>query len=104
MPLTTSNQPSVCVCVYIYIYIYIYIYENIWLFKFSRATKVGNGPVDWSCRIHQLHLCRGVRPQHNQVSKYDTKQSDGEALVMLLNSGKNILAYDIHWLFEIYSS
>ena len=20
-----------------------------------------DGPVSWSCRIHQLHLCRGVR-------------------------------------------
>ena len=33
---------------YIYIYIYIYIY---W-------------PVDLSCRIHRLLLCRGVRPPH----------------------------------------
>ena len=33
----------------IYIYIYICIHTN----RFC--------PVSWSCRIHQLHLCRGVR-------------------------------------------
>ena len=35
-----------------------------------------------SCRIHQLHLCRGVRPSQ-RVSCYDTKQSDYGAPVML---------------------
>ena len=31
------------------------------------------------CRIHRLHLCRGVRPPpHNECPGYDTKQSDGE--------------------------
>ena len=40
-------------------------------------------PVDWDCRI-QLLLCRGVRPPpHNECPRYDTKQSDGEVLVML---------------------
>ena len=39
-------------------------------------------PVGWSCRIHQLHLCRGVRPP-NKCPGYDTKQSDGEVPVML---------------------
>ena len=37
----------------------------------------------WGCRIHQLHLCRGVRPLPNECLEYDTKQSDGEASVML---------------------
>ena len=23
-------------------------------------------PVDWGCRIHRLHLCRGVRPSPPQ--------------------------------------
>ena len=43
-------------------------------------------PVCWGCRIHQLHLCRGVRPptkKKNECSGYDTKQSDGEVPVML---------------------
>ena len=35
-------------------------------------------PVGWSCRIHRLLLCRGVRPP-----RYDTKQSDGEVPAML---------------------
>ena len=39
-------------------------------------------PVGWGCRIHRLHLCRRVRPP-NEWPGYDTKQSDGEAPVML---------------------
>ena len=39
-------------------------------------------PVGLNCRIHRLHLCRGVRP-HNSCPGYDTKQSDGEVLVIL---------------------
>ena len=38
-------------------------------------------PLGWICRIHRLHLWRGVR--HNGCHGYDTKQSDGEAPVML---------------------
>ena len=53
--------------IYIYIYIYIYIF-----------CRVG-----WGCRIHQLLLCRGVRPSLSKCPTYDTKQSDGEAPVML---------------------
>ena len=34
------------------------------------------------CRIHQLYLCRGVRPPQG-VSWYDTKQSDWEFPVMM---------------------
>ena len=40
-------------------------------------------PVGWGCRIHQLHLCRGLRPPLNESPEYDTKQSDGEVSVML---------------------
>ena len=46
-----------------------------------------NHPVIWGCRIHRLHLCRGVRHlltyTHQWVSWYDIKQSDGEPPVML---------------------
>ena len=32
-------------------------------------------PVGWGCRIHQLHLCRGVRhPLPNECPRYNTKQ------------------------------
>ncbi len=42
-------------------------------------------PVRWGCRIHQLLLCRGVRPPTttNECPGYDTEQSDGEVPVML---------------------
>ena len=38
-------------------------------------------PVGWCCRIHRLHLCRGVRLP-NECPRYDIKQSNGEGLVM----------------------
>ena len=40
-------------------------------------------PVGWGCRIHWLHLCRGVRPGPNECPGYDTKQSDGEVSAVL---------------------
>ena len=40
-------------------------------------------PVSWGCRIHRLHLCRGVRHLANECPGYETKQSDGEVPVML---------------------
>ena len=40
-------------------------------------------PVGWGCRIHQLHLCRGVIPPPHECPGYDTKQSDGEVPAML---------------------
>ena len=40
-------------------------------------------PIGWGCRIHWLHLCRGVRPPPNECPGYDTKQSDGEVPAML---------------------
>ena len=40
-------------------------------------------PISWSCRIHRLHLCKGVRPSPNECPGYDTKQSDGKFQLML---------------------
>ena len=41
-------------------------------------------PVGWGCRIHWLHLCRGVRPPSpNKCPVYDTKQSDDHVPAML---------------------
>ena len=45
-----------------------------------------NCPVGWGCRIHRLHLCRGV-DLPNKCPVYDTKQSDGEVPVMQELSG-----------------
>ena len=61
----------------IYIYIYIYIY------MFERLPKIYCS-VGWVCRIHQLHHCRGVRPQpRNACPRYETKQSVDEVPVIL---------------------
>ena len=38
--------------------------------------------VGLGCRIHQLRLCRGVRP-HHECPDYDTKQSDAEVRAVL---------------------
>ena len=47
-------------------------------------TKLINCSVGWGCRIHLLHLCRGVRPPTtNECPGYDTKQSDGEVPAVL---------------------
>ena len=40
-------------------------------------------PVSWGCRIHQLLLCRGVRPPPHGCRGYDTKQYDSEVPAML---------------------
>ena len=40
-------------------------------------------PVGWGCRIHRLHLCKGVRPPPNRCPIYYSKQSNGEDTVML---------------------
>ena len=42
-------------------------------------------PIRWGCRIHRLLLCRGVRTPNpsNECPGYDTKQSNGETIVML---------------------
>ena len=36
--------------------------------------------VDWGCKIHWLHHCRGIT---KKCPGYDTKQSDGEVQLML---------------------
>ena len=38
--------------------------------------------VGCSCRIHQLLLCRRVRPPPYECPEFDTKQSDGEVPAM----------------------
>ena len=39
--------------------------------------------VGWGCRIHWLHLCRGVLTPPNDCPGFDTKQSDVKVPVML---------------------
>ena len=48
--------------------------------------------IDWGCRKHQPTLCRKVRtPTINEYPRYDTKQSNCEALVMLALWGMSSL-------------
>ena len=55
-----------------------------WLTARSRVNMLHNVVCSVGCgiRIHQMLLCFGVRPLHNEFPKYDTKQPDGEVPVM----------------------
>ena len=53
--------------------------EERYAIKF--CFKLGNCLIGWGCRIHRLHLCKGVPP--NECPGYDTKQFDVEVPVML---------------------
>ena len=52
------------------------IHKVIWFFR----SNTNNFQTDqfWGCRIHRLHLCRGVK-----LPAYNTKLSDDKASVML---------------------
>ena len=43
---------------------YFYIFDKI---SNSSLTQINHCPVGWGCRIHRLHLCRGVRPPLTSV-------------------------------------
>ena len=70
---------------------YVYIYKSVivcrYLFILSKTNNLNTilcSPIGWGGRIHRLHLCRGLKhPPLNECPVYDTKQSDGEVLVML---------------------
>ena len=38
---------------------------------------------DESCRIHQLHIYRGINSLLNEYPRHDSKRFDGKAAVML---------------------
>ena len=56
-----------------------------WLYLFGNYPwfQIDLSQVGLDCRIHRLHLCRGVRSPPNECPAYDSKQTDGEAPVML---------------------
>ena len=60
---------------------YLMVRLQSWSFEECGVPFSLPSSFDWSCRIHRLHLCRGVSPP--QCPVYDTKQSDGEVPVML---------------------
>ncbi len=47
------------------------------------TNQLDHGLVDWGCRIHWMHFCRGVRSLPNEYPGYDTKQFDDEVTVIL---------------------
>ena len=53
-----------------------------WLGNQSKKKKMLNSNLG-GCRIHRMHLSRGVITPPNECPGYDTKQSDGEVPVML---------------------
>ena len=58
--------------------------SQIELFTHFLYFKLFNwNPIGLGCRIHQLHLCRGIKKTFLDECRYDIKQFDGEALVML---------------------
>ena len=63
-------------------FIHIYRIHRIWFDNFMPNPLYTYCPIGWGCRIHRLHLCRGVRLL-NECLGYDTKQSDGVVSVML---------------------
>ena len=84
----------ICICTVVIDIIMVVSIQNIYLFwnhyplSLSLSLSLSiylsiylSGPVSWGCRIHRLHLLRGVRFSQ-RVSWYDTEQSDGEASVM----------------------
>ena len=50
---------------------------------YVNKTQLIPCPVGWGCRVHRLILCKGVTPYANECPRYDIKQSNGEASVML---------------------
>ena len=48
----------------------------------SIPIKCQYSPVSWGCRIHQLHLYRGIRLPPNGFPGYDIKPSGGEDPVL----------------------
>ena len=40
-------------------------------------------PVGWGCRIHRLHLCRGVKFPPSPTSVLDMTQNNGDVPVIL---------------------
>ena len=67
------------------------LYLNYWIVKINYLREIQiqylTLSAGWGCRIHWLHLCRGVKPSPNKCPGYVTKQSDGEVPVMLEHWG-----------------
>ena len=49
----------------------------------EHTSKSIPNPIGRNCKIHRLHLSRTVTITPNECCRYNTKQSNGEALVIL---------------------
>ena len=54
-------------------FIFVYLLFFLWMHK---------SPISWGCKIHQLGLCKGVRPPHHpsECPGYDIKLSEASVL------------------------
>ena len=48
-------------------YEYLKIYKSVQIISFKNSYFISFCPVSWGCRIHRLHLCRGVIPPLTSV-------------------------------------
>ena len=67
------------------VFVSIYVSKSVPIPLLNHRTNILSlfGLVDSGCRIHQLHICTGVRLLQDECPGYDTKQSDVDAPVML---------------------
>ena len=69
------------------------------MWKFFLLVSCKISPVGWGCRIHQLQLCRGVRPLPSINFLYMTLKLwwRGSSLVDLGNAKYPFIAIDPRW-------
>ena len=74
----TTYILNVCLHTHSWRYVWTPIYICIYMHIYSHTHPYLCCPDGWGCRIHRLHLCRGVRLPPNESPGYNTKQSDGK--------------------------
>ena len=72
-----------CVCRLSYVCYHCVGMYPVYICVFLHESADDNATVGWGCRTYRLHLCRKVKTPFNECPVYDTKQSDGEIVVML---------------------
>ena len=82
---TDNRQTLYTTCFIRLVVTSVLLFKNLQLLKSSFTASPSHvKPVGWSCRIHRLDLCRGVRPHPlNEYTGYDMKSSDSQTPVML---------------------
>ena len=84
-PFVSEKTESACVCTVSVSLLLLRSLCEVYNKKVSRSwahfshpraplwTSCAHCPVGWSCRIHRLHLCRGIKPLPNMCPEYDTE-------------------------------